>query len=97
MRAGSITVTGVAVERQYDSAGDEHLQVTLTLSDPPGGQEIWSLEDAFTLRQDVRRAAAELDLAADIAITIASSGDTGTADENDDSEGDPDEVSGGQE
>jgi hypothetical protein len=70
MQAGSIEVVDAKVEPQFDHAGEEYVEVTLVLSDPPDGADTWSLDDAFALRQEVRRVAAD-DLEIDERVAIA--------------------------
>jgi hypothetical protein len=74
VRAGTIEIVDAKVEWQLDSSGEEYLEVTLVLSDPPPGQETWSLDDAFALRQEVRRITdEEFAITESVAIAFAAS------------------------
>jgi hypothetical protein len=59
---------------------------TLVVSEPPAGQQTWSLEDAFEVRQKARQIAAELGVAASQAITMTMSGESGTEDITEDAD-----------
>jgi len=52
-----------------------------------GGRDLSRGDDAFALRQRVRRAAADVGLTLDVGITITSTGDAGTSDPDGEEDG----------
>lgn len=52
--AGETVVRDVRVEWREDAFGDEAVFVVLVLSDPPGDQESWPVDDLRELRRHVR-------------------------------------------
>lgn len=87
VRSGSIRVVDVQVEARLDSVGEEYVQVALVISDLPPGQQTWSLDDAFDLRQHVRQAAAALGLSSPLSISMTVSGDADTEEDVADADG----------
>jgi hypothetical protein len=83
VRSGSMEVLEARVEARFDSDGEEYAHITLVVSRPPPGQQTWSLEDAFQVRQAVRRIAAKLGLADSHAILMTMSRGSDTEDDPD--------------
>ena len=81
---GSIVVFDVQLEPRLDRDGEEYLHIMLVISEPPQGQQTWSLDDAFTLRQRVRTTAAEFGISSGLSINMTTAGDTGTSDDDGD-------------
>lgn len=81
-RSGSIRVVDAQVESRFDPDGEEYVQVSLVISEPPPGQQTWSLEDAFNLRQAVRRSAAALGLSSPLSVSMTVAGDADTEEDD---------------
>lgn len=84
-RAGAAEVQEAAAEVRYDEE-EPYVLVSLALGPPPRGEETWTTEDMFQLRQEVRRrlAAAELD---HVELSYVGGGTEGDSDEGPPSEG----------
>jgi hypothetical protein len=66
---GSIRVVGVDGELAIDQDGDAVLRLRLTLSDPPGDDATWPLDDVDALQQDAQRLVGEVDAELPFVVT----------------------------
>jgi hypothetical protein len=66
---GSIRVVDVDGELAIDQDGDAVLRLRLTLSDPPGEDATWSLDDVDALQQEAQRLVGEVDAELPFVVT----------------------------
>jgi len=84
-RSGDVEVVDVETEWLFNRDMDEYIQVVLVLSEPKAGTDTWPVDDTYQLRTKARNEAAKLGLGvSQIAISLRTSGDSQTADDEGD-------------